>query len=222
MRRLQGYYYPRDIRRTSRRLAPKTIVCICCEGAKTEPHYFEALRRDLRLSSVCVRIIPGDICGSDPRTVVAWAADMKKDLAAEWPGAVVWCVFDRDEHPQIENALCRARDCRICLGFSNPCFELWLLLHYEYSTAQLERDEALRRLRAYIPAYAKATPVYDFLRERREQAVTHASRLREHHERTRDSRAQAKPAVNRGSTARPTDNPSTTVDELVVYLVDMA
>jgi hypothetical protein len=41
----------------------------------------------------------------------------------------IWCVFDRDEHPYVEDALALAAQHGINVAFSNPCFELWLLLH---------------------------------------------------------------------------------------------
>lgn len=38
---------------------------------------------------------------------------------------------------------------------SVPCFELWLLLHYEDIQAPLNRNEVLQRLQTYIPGYEK-------------------------------------------------------------------
>lgn len=36
-----------------------------------------------------------------------------------------------------------------------PCFELWLLLHYEDIRHPLHRDEVMTRLKQYIPGYGK-------------------------------------------------------------------
>ncbi|MES9863278.1 MAG: RloB domain-containing protein [Candidatus Thiodiazotropha sp. LLP2] len=38
---------------------------------------------------------------------------------------------------------------------SIPCFELWLLLHFEDITAPMGRNEVLARLRQHIPSYDK-------------------------------------------------------------------
>ena len=38
---------------------------------------------------------------------------------------------------------------------SVPCFELWLLLHFEDVLAQLQRHDALERLKAHHPATKK-------------------------------------------------------------------
>jgi hypothetical protein len=44
------------------------------------------------------------------------------------------------------------------MAVSNPCFELWLLLHHEECTAALnDYDAVLRRLRRHVPDYAKQT-----------------------------------------------------------------
>ena len=51
----------------------------------------------------------------------------------------IWCVFDCDEHPYVKRALREARDNEIHTALSNPCFELWLVLHVEGQTAYIDR-----------------------------------------------------------------------------------
>ena len=41
----------------------------------------------------------------------------------------VWAVFDRDEHPNFDQAIDRCRRAGVRVARSNPCFELWLILH---------------------------------------------------------------------------------------------
>ena len=41
-----------------------------------------------------------------------------------------WCVFDHDDHPHLEASITAANVNGIEIASSNPCFELWLLLHY--------------------------------------------------------------------------------------------
>ena len=57
----------------------------------------------------------------------------------------IWCVFDRDDHPHVNSALQEARDHGIRVAFSNPCFELWLVLHVEDQTAHVDRDRIQKR-----------------------------------------------------------------------------
>ena len=141
-----------------------------CEGEKTEPLYFHGLRQDERLSSAHVRIMPSDR-GTSPLQVVEYAEHVfgKSGRAFER----VYAVFDRDEHAGYAAALAAAdrldgrllNDARQAVAFkavpSVPCFELWLLLHYEQVFEYFERGEALQRLRRHIPDYDKAaTGIY--------------------------------------------------------------
>ncbi len=53
----------------------------------------------------------------------------------------IWCVFDRDEHPNFASAVDLAAHHGIRLAMSNPCIELWFLLHFEDQTAFIDRRE---------------------------------------------------------------------------------
>ena len=43
----------------------------------------------------------------------------------------VWAVFDRDTHEKFHNAVQKCQSNGVRVGRSNPCFELWLILHRE-------------------------------------------------------------------------------------------
>jgi hypothetical protein len=67
----------------------------------------------------------------------------------------VWCVVDVDEF-DISEALTAAAKKGVNLAISNPCFEYWLLLHFELCTAPLARyDDVQRRLTKHVPRYDK-------------------------------------------------------------------
>jgi len=53
----------------------------------------------------------------------------------------VWCVFDVDDHPRVADARQMAADNGIELAISNPCFELWLLLHFRDGPGMQHRDK---------------------------------------------------------------------------------
>jgi hypothetical protein len=79
----------------------------------------------------------------------------------------VFAIFDRDEHKSYFDALKLAEsldgklrnDAKQPVIFraiaSVPCFELWLLLHYEDIRHPLHRAEVLARLKQFIPCYVK-------------------------------------------------------------------
>ena len=54
----------------------------------------------------------------------------------------IWCVFDIDEHPNVHDAIQKADTNGIRLAISNPCIELWFILHFEDQTAFLDRHAA--------------------------------------------------------------------------------
>jgi hypothetical protein len=141
-------------------------VWIACEGEACERGYFEAIRRSLQLPTARVFVTHA---GSDPRSVVRAAIEAREEqkYAGRWfPGDSAWAVFDGDEHKDREgganwnDALQLAEAHAIRLAVSNPCFELWYLLHYEDQTAHLTRQQAQRRLRTHVPNYDKAQRLF--------------------------------------------------------------
>ena len=65
---------------------------------------------------------------------------------------------------------------------SNPCFELWYLLHFEYSTKPYQDSkEILKDLKKYIPEYGKNKDVTDLLFPYLDKALANAERLAENY-----------------------------------------
>lgn len=168
--------------RRSRGLPVTPDVLVVCEGEKTEKIYIKAKAADLRVHAR-VKVIGGDEVGTDPIGIVKAAAAAAKEAEdSRQPHAAVWAVFDRDEHLSVAAALDCARANGVRVAFSNPCFELWLLLHFRYSSGQKTRDEALRELKRCIPGYTKAMNVYRVVKDKEMHAWANAQRLRKHHQ----------------------------------------
>ncbi len=191
-------------RRQSSR-SPQKRVLVVCEGKYTEPRYFAALSDHLRLHTLVIKATEG----VDPRTLVDIAS--KERQREEHHGEqfdFVYCVFDRDSHPQFDEATDVAQAHGLKLARSWPCFEFWLLLHFEFTRAPYGPkgrvspcDVCVRDLREHLPNYSKGDPLtFDSLCDRLEQAIANG----------RKARADAK--------ATGEDNPSTEVHELVVHL----
>ena len=75
----------------------------------------------------------------------------------------VWCVFDVDDHPNLLNALESARQLGIKVALSNPCFELWLLLHFRESPGAQQRHKIRDMLREFVPGYQKEVDIEEYL-----------------------------------------------------------
>ncbi len=116
---------------------PRQCILIVCEGKKTEPNYFQSLRKRLRLMPVEVEIIPGDKSGSAPISVVNHALmlkerrerDVRKERTNKLKFDEVWCVFDQENppHASFSPAVNKARDYHLELAVSTPAFEYWYL-----------------------------------------------------------------------------------------------
>ncbi|MER5491358.1 RloB family protein [Streptomyces sp. NPDC002490] len=119
---------------------------IYCEGEQTEKGYFNGLRRELR--SLPVTICLGNTHG-EPKSLVR-SAIQHMEKAPRSPTDrytaydEVWCVIDAEaprQHPSLEEALTLAGRNKINVALTNPCFELWLLLHFvDVSTYRTSAD----------------------------------------------------------------------------------
>jgi len=146
-------------------------ILIVTEGSKTEPLYLGEIRSRYRLSTANVEVQHSQF-GTTPLQVVEYAEHLIEhgDDVREIPKKAfeqVYVVFDRDDHETYHNALAKAaaldgklrNDLKQAVKFeaiaSVPCFELWLLLHFEDVLAPLHRTEVYQRLRQYLPNYDK-------------------------------------------------------------------
>jgi len=105
-------------------------------------------------------------------------ADAKRERDENLAYDSVWCVFDVDDHPHIPDAQQMARDNDIQLSISNPCFELWLLLHFRENPGMQPRHKVQRMLVKYVSGYDKDVK-YATYSDGYQQAVIRAKRLDE-------------------------------------------
>lgn len=136
------------LRRRVATRAPRRTFLIFCEGVRTEPEYLRALKMQhfvREKAAVDLRVQPGH-GGSVPRTLVTLAVEAR-DRAMNEEGEIdeFWCVFDIEQprnHPGLNEALADAERNSIAVAISNPCFELWLILHFQDQGAWLDNDAA--------------------------------------------------------------------------------
>jgi hypothetical protein len=67
------------------------------------------------------------------------------------------------------------------LAISNPCFELWTLLHFQDHSAHIERGKVQHLCRQLMPGYEKR-PNYEALRPKYPDALRRAQDLDKWHE----------------------------------------
>jgi len=173
-------------RRQGRRLPfrdPKPTILVVTEGMRTEPEYLHGFVSACHNPRVTIQIAPEH---GVPRTLVEIAKRRKKEAEEDADREKddnlafnsVWCVFDVDEHPRVADAREMARDNGIDLAISNPCFELWLLLHVRESPGMQDRAKIKTMLTQHVPEYDKHVD-YAMYSTGYEQAAMRAKRMDE-------------------------------------------
>ncbi len=196
-------------------------VLIVSEGIKTEPIYFEKLVEHLKLVTTDIKVTGAK--HSCPQKVVGYVIEIyeeTKNTKDEYD--LVFCIIDKDAHPHYEDALLDANRYTpkniLHIINSTPCFELWLLLHYTYTTKPFNKTmnksicEALIKdeLKKYLPNYVKNISNlsddeldYIFNDTTIQTAIKRGEKLFEY--------------CNSGAT----DNPSTKIHQLVLKLQEI-
>lgn len=163
-------------------MKPKKYIRILCEGEKTEPNYFLGILKKQGLSNGRV-LKPKD---NSPFGIVKQA---KKEYQAATHAKIpkkdieIWAVFDRDLHADIDKALSMAKANHINVGYSNICFEFWILLHFEKSTKPFVTcADVIRVLKSrYLTNYEKKANHYEILSSKMSDALNNNNWLLNKH-----------------------------------------
>ncbi len=126
---------------------------------------------------------------TDPVNIVNNTINYMKsnDISIEY-GDKIYCVFDgdynengKDKQTEIDEAYKLAKENGIEIIMSTPSFELWLLLHFEYTThAFVSNDEVIKYLKKHISDYDKNKDIYTNLKNLTDDAINNAKKLKLH------------------------------------------
>jgi hypothetical protein len=135
----------RPARQNSLRRSPPTResrrLLVVCGSEGNEARYIRGLNDQLKNSAVSVKIAEK---GCAPLELIEWGLGLASRSSA--PYDELWCVVDVDEFIASGDNLGRAvrraaqassADLAITMVITNPCFELWLLLHFAEQRAHL-------------------------------------------------------------------------------------
>ncbi|MCK4542802.1 MAG: RloB domain-containing protein [Spirochaetales bacterium] len=139
------------------KLERKTILVVV-EG-ETERTYFKQMRVHNRLPNISIE--PKLSSRRDPVGIIETAIREKKNGDFDH----IWCVFDVDtidKYPsKYDVVLKRAKRHNISIADSLPCFEVWFLLHFQFSTRQYPGcEQVVEKLRHYLTDYRKNTEYF--------------------------------------------------------------
>lgn len=181
-------------KRGQRRRKIKPVILIVTEGSQTEPKYFEHFRN--RQTNIDIRVIGSRTSGgeTDYLSLIRKAVEYQnKNQISVSTGDAIWVVADGDvnyNNPDPINAkdslLSKARKLAdtkgIHIALSNPCFEFWYLLHFQYTTKFLTDYPAVKNaLIGYLPDYEKSGDVYAQLSEHTSAAIQNAKHVEQYH-----------------------------------------
>lgn len=152
--------------------SPKKVIRIYTEGEKTEPNYFNSIKDELRLNEIDI-IIRG--MGSNGIPLVDYVIQQKRieDEDTEW-----WVVFDKDDNNNFNQAIEKAENNGINAAYSNECFELWFVLHFEYLNNSIGRRALRSKLSKLLGIrYTKSADIYAIVKSKEATAIKNAKKL---------------------------------------------
>ena len=145
-------------------------VLIVTEGESTEPRYFREIVKQNRLAGVEIEGSRGE---SSPSQLLKRAESIFRYQKGAFDH--IYLIFDRDQHACFNKTITDAK-----AGFSfnrksidvnavpsNPCFELWFLLHFQDQFSKCTGDQVLVNLKKYLATYLKnSDSIYKDLNDR--------------------------------------------------------
>lgn len=133
----------KSLRRTTGTRAERRTFLIFTEGKVTEPAYVNGLKRLDHIRGSVSITVEVKYPNTAPLPLVGKAVESAGDPEIDQ----VWCVFDVESprpHPNLEEAVALADRGGVHLAISNPCFELWLMLHEEACSSSLTTKQVER------------------------------------------------------------------------------
>ena len=186
------------------------IFLIACVGQCTEPNYLSGLvthQKQIKNIASGTEVIFARHTHSDPHGVLQDLLDTpNREQYDEF-----WIVIDRDpvelkgkgfgghSDANFSEAIKEAADKNVKVACSNPCFELWIVLHFEYRDTACTRDDiqkkALEKINSLLDSKHKLSNVdqmksieniYSLLQDMIFTAKRNAEKLKENDENYRN------------------------------------
>lgn len=192
------------------RMVQMTRHLVVSEGKETEPRYFEGVRSALGAANG--RKVAIVVKGTGKHTLDLLDFAVEHCRYAPETFDHVWLVFDKDDFPAADFDAMERKCAELSDGsrtfhalWSNPCFELWPLLHLRYTTASMTAAECQRALAQAMSKdlgveYRKNLGgLFGMVDGQRAEALHRVQRLEAHHGELGDAKPSAQnPATKVG------------------------
>lgn len=131
----------------------RQALILACEGIETEPLYFNSLFNELKKNHHIANssLVITKHKHTDPEGVLTDLLDHPGYQDYDYQ----WIVIDRDAEKtnggghtlqNFKNAISEAKSKGVGIAYSNPCFEIWYLLHLDFRNTGIDRDELVKSL----------------------------------------------------------------------------
>lgn len=137
--------------RKAQRLPPKITIHLITEGTKTEARYFLWFKSNRYV----LKFHNNNRNLTSPKGLVERAKIVEKEndlLKSDQ----IWIISDKDNwtNEHFDTLKRWIDNVKHYHALSNPCFEIWILFHFENSNVT-SAAECINRLKKYIPNYDK-------------------------------------------------------------------
>ena len=156
-------------------------IYILCEGSDkhSEYAYLRALIKDTPLKGNKIEI---ELVPTEKNTGRELVEEASRKIERKFKGIDdAWVVYDQDGYTLHKETFTLAKEKGVKIAFSATAFEIWILLHYKYTTKQFPKSEdIIKELKKHnFIDYAKnKTNVYSVTKENLTLAKQNAKELR--------------------------------------------
>ena len=180
---MQERKFDRKNRNTAKR-KQRPVILIVAEGENvTESQYFRHFLKPN--SEYTIRMVAAKHV-TDPGGMLETIQKKWHELDLdERKGDAAFIVVDLDCSDEKAKAIKALKQNSKGIQFivSNPCFEVWFLLHFRYSTRSFINNNAvIRELKDYEPAYEKNMDIFSVIGDKTELALDRTIQLQKYYE----------------------------------------
>lgn len=140
------------MKKTAKPIHP--VIHIFHNGEVAEVNYFQDFKHFLAGQDTQVNVVNywKQTKGKAPWQVIEHAIECQ---ISQRDHDQVWCVFDVDDflrqHKKLfMKSLQKAKDHNIKIAYSNRCFELWLMLHFELIESAISAQDYQKKLKVFF------------------------------------------------------------------------
>jgi len=165
-----------------RKIHPKIFVW--SHTKRTEIEYFLEFKHFLRTPL----LMPMKEILWTPQELIGYVIKWKKKNISNKDKDQVWCIFDVDDFYEKDKsgmigAIKKAHKNNIKIAYTNECFELWIILHFELLTSPIKRGKDMeikiqKLFKKYkLGTFKKNQKVFSLLQSYQNLAISNSKKL---------------------------------------------